>query len=116
MKYEELPPITPDQLERALAGESPEHAAVALLRMALNDPNWAWAEEKCLAALHDGREPVRAAAITSLGHLARIHRKVSKETVVPELQKFKGDPELGGLARDALEDILIFTSASSSSN
>jgi hypothetical protein len=99
MKYEDLSPITPDQLERALAGKSPEDAGVALLRMALNDPNWAWAEEKRLAALHDGREPVRAAAITSLGHLARIHRKVTKETVVPELQKFKGHPESGALRR-----------------
>lgn len=115
MKYEELPPITHDELEQALASKSAEDAAVALLRMALNDPNWAWAEKKCLAALHDGRAPVRAAAVTGLGHLARIHRKVTKEAVIPELQKLKGHPELGGLAEDALEDILIFTAASSSS-
>jgi hypothetical protein len=31
MKYEELPPITHDQLEQALAGQSAEDAAVALL-------------------------------------------------------------------------------------
>src|SRR5262249_38352376 len=115
MKYEELPPINLDQLERALAGQSAEDAAVALLRMALNETNWAWAEKKCLDALHDGRAPVRAAAVTGLGHLARIDRKLNKEVVIPELQKLKGHPELGGLAEDALEDILIFTSASSSS-
>ena len=116
MKYQELPPISHEELEHALASESSEDAGVALLRMALNDPNWAWAENKCLAALHDERGPVRAAAVTSLGHLARIHHKVTKETVVTELQKLKGDPELRGLAEDALEDILIFTSPSSSSS
>jgi hypothetical protein len=63
-----------------------------------------------------GVNQLEAAAITSLVHLARIHRKVTKETVVPELQKFKGHPELGSLAENALEDILILTSASSSSS
>lgn len=115
MKYEELPPITHDQLEQALTRESADDAAVALLRMALNEPNWAWAEKKCLTALQDGRVPVRAAAVTGLGHLARIHRKVTKDAVVAALQNLKGHPDLGGLVEDALEDILIFTSSSSSS-
>jgi hypothetical protein len=59
-----------------------------------------------------GVNQLEAAAITSLLHLARIHRKVTN----PELQKFKGHPELRSLAENALEDILIFTSASSSSS
>jgi hypothetical protein len=111
MIYENLPCIKPDELDRALAEGTPEEAARALLRMAINDTNWRWAEEKCLLALHDQRDEVKAAAITSLGHLARTHHTLSLEMVVPELQKIKDDPKLGGIVEDALEDILMFTSS-----
>lgn len=114
MKYEELLPISHEHLEQALAGEAPEEAARALLRMALNDRDRQWAERKCLAALRDSREEVRPAAITSLGHLARIHRVITNEAAVQELRKLQDDPKLGGLAEAALEEILLFTSVSSS--
>lgn len=78
--------------------------------MSLNDDDWTWAETKCLTALLDKREIVRAAAITSLGHLARIHHKVTKELVVPELETLTSDPQLGGIAEDALEDIFMIAS------
>jgi hypothetical protein len=111
MIYENLPHIKPDELDESLAKGTPEEAARALLRMAMNETNWRWAQEKCLWALHDWRDEVKAAAITSLGHLARIHHTLSLEIVVPELQKMKGDPKLGGIVEDALEDILMFTSS-----
>ena len=82
MKYEALLPISRHQLEQALRGGAPEEAAQAILRMALNDPDWHWAEQKCIAALHDDRDELRAAAITSLGHLARIHHAITNELVV----------------------------------
>ena len=111
MKYEELSPITREELERAMANGSSEDAAVALLRMALHESDWLWAEGKCLAALHDERIAIQAAAVTGLGHVSRLHRKMTKEIVLPELEKLKDDPELGGVAEDALNDILIFASA-----
>jgi hypothetical protein len=114
MKYEELTPITREELEHALANESSGGAAVALLRMALHEADWRWAERKCVAVLHDERAAVRAAAVTGLGHVARVHQKVTREIVVPELERLKGDPEFRTLAEDALEDILIFASAGSS--
>ncbi len=110
MEYEELPPITRDRLDEVLRKGSPEEAARGLLRMALNDPDWQWAEQRCLAALHDRREDVRRAAITSFGHLARLHHCLTLQSVIPELRKLKNDPRLGGIAEDALEDILLFTS------
>jgi len=111
MIYENLPRIKPDELDEALAKGTPEEAARALLRMAMSETDWRWAEGKCLLALSDWRDEVKAAAITSLGHLARIHHTLSLEIVVPQLQKMKGDPKLGGIVEDALEDILMFTSS-----
>ena len=108
-KYEELLAISRDQFEITLAGDEPSEAAHALLRMALNESDQPWAEEKLLSALHDRREEVQAAAITSIGHLARIHRSLKNPVIVRELTKLREDPKLGSLAEDALEDILIFT-------
>jgi hypothetical protein len=116
MKYQNLPPITHELLEKALAGPLPDAAAEALLRMALNEPDWRWAEQVCLVALRDRREEVRAAAITSFGHLARIHHALSTDVVVPRLVELQDDPKLGGLAEDAIEDILMFAVASSASS
>jgi hypothetical protein len=78
--------------------------------MSLNESDWPWAEQKCLAALHDQPELVRATAITGLGHLARLHQTITKEVVVPALENLKGDPHLGGIAEDALDDIAMFAS------
>ena len=113
MKYEELLPISHAQLEQALAGESTEEAAQALLRMALNESDWLWAEKKCFAAIHDERQDVRAAATTALGHIARRHKRLTLDVVVPALKALHDDPQLGGLADDALEDILLFVTTPS---
>jgi hypothetical protein len=110
MKYEELPPISRDELRSALASSKSHEAARALLRMALNEPDAAWAERKCKEELGDGRDDVRGAAITCLGHLARIHHTLFDATIVDELRKLQGNPKLGGIVEDALDDILAFAS------
>jgi len=111
MKYEELPAISRDELEMALVRAKPPGAARALLRMALHEPDAAWAERKCLGELNDDRDDVRAAAVVGLGHLARIHHTLLDPRVLEELRKLQQDPRLGGVAEDALEDILTFTSS-----
>jgi hypothetical protein len=84
--------------------------------MALHETDWRWAEQRCLAALGDNRGEVRAAAITGLGHLARVHHVVTADVVIPKLRELQDDPQLGGLAEDALEDITLFTSGSTLSS
>jgi hypothetical protein len=109
LTYEEVPSISHEELEQALSGSAPvRDAAVALYRMALNDPDWVWAEQKCIASIHDSRYPVQAAAVTCLGHLARIHGKTTKEIVLPELERLRSHPKLKGIAEDALTDISLF--------
>ena len=111
MRYEELKTISHEETERALSDGTAGEAARALLSAALHDSDPLWVERKCLGALHDSREEVRAAAITSRGHVARIHHAVTSEVVIPQLLRLKDDPQLGGLAEDALDDILMFTSS-----
>ena len=108
MQYEDILPISREQLHRALTSESEEHAARAIIAVGLYEPDWRWAEQTCVQALQDSREDVRAAAITSLGHIARIHGRITVARVIPELEGLRSHPTLGGVAEDALEDILRF--------
>jgi hypothetical protein len=116
MKYEELQPITREDLNAALLGGKPGEAARAILRMALHESDLAWAETECLAALHDSRPEVKAAAITALGHLARIHHTLVHPAVIDELKSLQLDPKFSGIAEDALEDVSMFASSHTRAN
>ena len=107
MIYENLSPITPDEFTAAtrLGGEQ---AASALLRVALYEPDQAWAEEQCLAALSSPQPQLRLAAVTSAGHLVRRFRSLRPE-IAAAVSALRDDALVRGMANDALEDIRIFT-------
>ena len=109
MKYEDIPPVGRQELRDALLSDSDERAARAIIGTALHDPDWAWAEQQCLAALNDKRHDVRAVAATGLGHIARIHGKSTLSVVIPALEALRSNQALCGIAEDAIEDILMFT-------
>ena len=111
MKYEDISPISRQELRDALTSESNERAARAIIATALHDPDWTWAEQQCLVALQDERREVKAAAIVSLGHIARVHGRSTLSVTIPALQGLRGDQHLGGMAEDAIEDILMFVRA-----
>lgn len=90
--------------------ESVERAAEALLSVALHEADRTWAEALCLRALGDSRAGVVAAAVTSLGHIARLHRQVGPE-VISALQRMRDNRDLAGLVEDTLDDIVIFVAA-----
>jgi hypothetical protein len=77
--------------------------------MALHETELSWAETQCVSALKDDRLEVRKAAIQGLGHLARIHGKLTIPGITDELGHLRNDPELGGIVEDTLDDILVFT-------
>jgi hypothetical protein len=56
---------------------------------------------------HTRHPELRQLAVTCLGHVGRLDGEVLPE-VVPRLQEFLDDPELGGIAEDALGDIEIY--------
>lgn len=111
MKYEDVLPISRQELRDALASDSNERAARAIIAAALHDPDWTWAEQQCLVALQDKREEVRAAAIIGLGHIARVHGRSTLSVVIPALKALSSDQHLGGMVEDAIDDILMFVRA-----
>ncbi|HYW08061.1 MAG TPA: hypothetical protein VE913_13955, partial [Longimicrobium sp.] len=51
---------------------------------------------------------VRRTAATSLGHIARVHGRLTVDRAIPELLQLLANPEVRGHAEDALSDIEIF--------
>lgn len=111
MRYEDVSPTTRQELRDALASDSAERAARAILATALYDTDWRWAEQQCLSALQDKRQEVRAAAIVGLGHVARVHGKSTLTVVIPALEALGSSKDFAGIVEDAIEDILLFTQA-----
>lgn len=105
MTYEELQPISRMEAERLLSSDDPDTVCRAIVSVALYDNDWPWVEALCIQLAHDPRPQVRGCAVTSIGHLARIHGALHLEEVLPLLEALVADPEIGGRAEDALGDI-----------
>ena len=114
MNYEKLQPISRREVKDALDRGDAARIADALLRMSLSDPDWNWAEDLCLKSLNDHRPEVKAAALVALGHLARLHRVLHLDRVLPRLKELLHDPEWAGRAEDVLDDIAVFVPVSHS--
>ncbi len=108
MRYVEPGAAGRGALSAALDGGDGKTIAEALVGVTYHDPDWRWIQDTCLNLLNHPDAGVRAIAITCLGHVARIHRQLDTERVVPILTRFKSDPQLGGRAEDALDDIAHF--------
>lgn len=108
MRYQSVPPIDREAAERIFVDGTPEQICETLIRVALHDPDWRWVQSQCLSFL-DGPDPaLQSVAIICLGHLARIHRTLELDTVVPRLVSLLNDEMLSGSAHDTLDDIAIF--------
>lgn len=100
-----MPPISRTEAEKAFKSDKRDDVVRALIRLALNDPDWRLVQTHCLSFLKHPDRWVRGAAAISLGHLARIHGQLDLATVKPALERLRDDTDLDGKAQDALEDI-----------
>ncbi len=109
MRYEAPQPINRSEAERIFAGNDEAAICNALVGVAFYDPDWKWVQTLCLKFLEtpDTSKGVRSLAATCLGHVARIHRIIDLDIVVPLLESLLDDPEMG-TAGDALDDIRVF--------
>jgi hypothetical protein len=80
----------------------------ALLALALHDEDWRWVQNLSLELINDPDPAMRGTAVLALAHLARIHRKLDLDKVLPELKRLKHDAAISGRVEDALSDIEIF--------
>ena len=107
-RFERVQPITRATAAGIFDRAGPSEQAQALLSLAYHDPDWRWVQDRCLEKLANSSPEVRNMAALCLGHLARIHRSLELERVLPVLTTLVDDPIVGPSARDALDDIRLF--------
>jgi len=105
LEYQEIFPMDRAELERLLASGNEKAIIEALLCAALYDPDWKWVQATCLRFLDHPEKWVRWNAATGLGHIARIHRQLDTDIVLPRLMALKADPSISSNVEDALADI-----------
>ena len=108
LRYHELGPISKIEVQESIKGDV-QAASEALIRAALSIADRDWVESVLVDSISDKRLEVRRAAILAIGHLARIHRKITLEKVVPLLQSCSNEQSIAGAAEDALNDVMMFT-------
>jgi hypothetical protein len=109
MLYKAPQPMDRSEAERIFAGHDESAICNALVSVAFYEPDWKWVQALCLRFLETPgtSKGVRSLAATCLEHLARIHRIIDLDIVVPLLESLRDDPEMG-TAEDALDDIRVF--------
>ena len=108
MEYQEIFPINRGDLEKMVESGNKKAIVDALLSAAYYDPDWRWVQGLCLRFLDHSDRNVRWIAATCLGHLARIHRDLDLELVLPKLLEMKKDPLVAPSVEEALDDIHFF--------
>lgn len=93
------------ELERLLESGNEEAIVDAILSAASYDTDWRWVQATCLRFLDHPAKSVRWNAVTGLGYVARIHRTLDTEVVIPRLRAMMYDAEIASNVVDALGDI-----------
>jgi hypothetical protein len=105
VRYEAIPEMSREQIEKELAGGDPQLMSYAILSASLYDSDWQWAQSVCLRFLDYPEKWVRWNAATGLSHIARIHGRLDTEIVVPRLKAQLNDPEVASNVEDSLTEI-----------
>jgi len=106
--YEEIPKLPRGDALRLLESDDNAMRARGLLSLAMYDEDWSRVQALSLELIQDADAGMRGTAALALAHLARIHRRLDLDRVLPALNQLAGDPEIGWRARDALDDINTF--------
>jgi hypothetical protein len=80
----------------------------ALIAAALHDPDRIFVETYIEKLLRNDDPWIRGVAAIAAGHVARIHRELNIDRIVPLIRDLLNDPRTSGNAQDALDDIGIF--------
>lgn len=105
VEYHEIFPMDRAGIERLLESGNEKAIIDALLSAAFYERDWQWVQETCLRFLDHPAKWVRWNAATCLGHIARIHKKLDLEIVLPKLLAAKNDIEIASNVDDTLDDI-----------
>jgi hypothetical protein len=112
MHYEELSPISREEATIALAHDDDTYLLCqSLLRIALHEEDGEWALDHVARFLFHSHPEIRGVAVSSVGYLVRIHRRIDVTRVLPALYALQADGYVAARVRDTLEDIRQFASA-----
>lgn len=108
MKYENPQVLSKEEAIIQFESGVTDELCKALVSVTYHLEDWEWVESQCLEFLDNHDSEVRGLAATCLGHIARIHRKLHKDLVIPRLKKLESDPEIAGRVEDAMDDIEMY--------
>ncbi len=108
MKCEELVRIEREHAASELASNDFERISSSLLRLSLHDPDPLWLQQLLLQYLRHDHHWVRRVAALGLAHVARIHRQLDMNVVVPAIRELLVCPETMGDAEQVLDEIHVF--------
>jgi hypothetical protein len=110
MNYETIGPIIKDRAERLLAKDHRETICRTLVSVAMFEPDRHWAQSQCLRFAGHKDSFVRGVAATCLGHLARIHKTIDEDEVIPVVRQLlrDKDPQTRAIAEDTISDFSIY--------
>ncbi|MBB4638427.1 hypothetical protein [Longimicrobium terrae] len=106
-KYEAIPEWGPAEVEAAIARDRPEELLYAVVSASLYAEDAKWAESVCLRLATHPHFNVRGNALLGFGHIARVHRRLSRRQVLPLIEAGFHDPHeyVRGQAYGAADDI-----------
>jgi hypothetical protein len=110
MQYREITPIDRCEAEIIFDGDDLDNVRLTLVRVAYHEPDYVWAQDCCLRFCSHEDSQVRSVAALCLGHIARIHRKLELNKVMPVLRRLLKDELTSCRAEDALDDIKRYVS------
>lgn len=97
-----------DALLAAVGGADLTRSLDGLLELTYSEPDRNWLQSLLLAYLDAGKDPqLRSLAVTCIGHVARLDGAIRAD-VDSRLHELVGDPLLGGIAEDALDDVTTY--------
>jgi len=94
-----------DSTERA---QQPIRTSDSIRRCCVADRCWLYVESLIVEFLEHPDPWVRGACAIAAGHVARIHRVLTIDRIVPLIERLLNDSGTSGKAQDALDDIRMF--------
>ena len=114
VKFEQPSPLSREAIAREIASNDTARIATAIIAAALHDNDRFYVESLIVELLRHPDPWVRGVSAMAAGHVARSHRALSMDRIVPMISELLADPRTRGNAQDALDDVTMFVTASDS--
>jgi hypothetical protein len=110
LKYESIKVSSREEIEAVISRDDPNELLYAVISAALYSEDPDWAEDVCVRLSQQDHFNVRGNAILGVGHIARIHKKLTEKRVKPLIESaLKDESEyVRGHANSAADDVNFF--------